>query len=155
MDAEIFVDKIALSDQEVFDMLYEGGTNWVRIRVWNDPYNGGGGYGGNNALEKAVELGSLQPMQVIQWVRVESVYFTGSLPGFLSIMHIMQMDLSMQRSTRRISNCGRNMAPVEHPAIQLNMIPLMPVSGTEEVQSIIRHGSLLTELRFQLHRHTL
>ncbi len=54
-------DGNALSDQEFFDMLYKGGTNWVRIRVWNDPYNGNGnGYGGgNNDLEKAVELGKL------------------------------------------------------------------------------------------------
>ena len=92
VDAEIFVDKVALSDtfitgadlssyisikdsgvvykdqdgnalsdQEFFNMLYKGGTNWVRIRVWNDPYNGNGnGYGGgNNDIEKAVELGKL------------------------------------------------------------------------------------------------
>jgi len=59
----VFKDKKgnALSDQEFFDMLYDGGTNWVRIRIWNDPYNGNGnGYGGgNNDLEKAVEIGKL------------------------------------------------------------------------------------------------
>ncbi|MCM1113286.1 MAG: glycosyl hydrolase 53 family protein [Muribaculum sp.] len=51
----------ALSDEEFFDMLREGGTNWVRIRVWNDPYdsNGSGYGGGNSDLEKAVKLGRL------------------------------------------------------------------------------------------------
>lgn len=50
-----------LSDSEFFEMLAEGGTNWVRIRVWNDPYNGNGkGYGGGNSdLEKAVLIGRL------------------------------------------------------------------------------------------------
>lgn len=51
----------ALSDSEFFTMLHDGGTNWVRIRIWNDPYNGSGnGYGGgNNDLEKAKTLGKL------------------------------------------------------------------------------------------------
>lgn len=51
----------ALSDEEFFEMLAEGGTNWVRIRIWNDPYdsNGNGYGGGNSDLEKAVELGQL------------------------------------------------------------------------------------------------
>lgn len=50
-----------LSDSEFFEMLAEGGTNWVRIRVWNDPYNGNGqGYGGGNSdLEKAILIGRL------------------------------------------------------------------------------------------------
>ena len=51
----------ALSDQEFFKLLAEGGTNWVRIRIWNDPYdsNGNGYGGGNSDLEKAVKLGKL------------------------------------------------------------------------------------------------
>lgn len=51
----------ALSDEEFFQMLYKGGTNWVRIRIWNDPYNGNGnGYGGGNSdLEKAKIIGKL------------------------------------------------------------------------------------------------
>ena len=50
-----------LSDQEFFSLLKEGGTNWVRIRVWNNPYNGTGkGYGGGNSdIAKAVALGKL------------------------------------------------------------------------------------------------
>lgn len=50
-----------LSDQEFFDYLAAGGTNWVRIRVWNNPYDGGGnGYGGGNSdLDKAVIIGQL------------------------------------------------------------------------------------------------
>lgn len=50
-----------LSDSEFFKYLYDGGTNWVRIRVWNDPYDArGNGYGGgNNDLEKAKKIGKL------------------------------------------------------------------------------------------------
>lgn len=50
-----------LSDAEFFNYLHDGGMNWVRIRIWNDPYNSSGnGYGGgNNDLEKAIRLGQL------------------------------------------------------------------------------------------------
>lgn len=50
-----------LSDAEFFRYLKNGGTNWVRIRIWNDPYDGSGnGYGGgNNDLEKAKTMGKL------------------------------------------------------------------------------------------------
>lgn len=50
-----------LSDEGFFQYLKDGGTNWVRIRIWNDPYNGSGqGYGGgNNDLDKAVTIGRL------------------------------------------------------------------------------------------------
>lgn len=92
VDAEVFVEKIALSDdfitgadissylsvvdsgavfydfegnvldrQGFFKFLADNGTNYVRIRVWNDPYDASGnGYGGgNNDLEKAKEMGVL------------------------------------------------------------------------------------------------
>lgn len=50
-----------LSNAEFFRYLKDGGTNWVRIRIWNDPYDGSGrGYGGgNNDLEKAKTIGKL------------------------------------------------------------------------------------------------
>lgn len=50
-----------LSDAEFFKYLRDGGTNWVRIRVWNNPYDSSGrGYGGgNNDLEKAKVMGKL------------------------------------------------------------------------------------------------
>lgn len=50
-----------LSDSEFFSYLRDGGMNWVRIRIWNDPYNSSGnGYGGgNNDLEKAIRLGQM------------------------------------------------------------------------------------------------
>lgn len=50
-----------LSDAEFFRYLHDGGTNWVRIRIWNNPYDGSGrGYGGgNNDLEKAKTIGKL------------------------------------------------------------------------------------------------
>lgn len=44
-----------------FDFLGECGINWVRVRVWNDPYDEEGhGYGGgNNDLDKAKLIGRL------------------------------------------------------------------------------------------------
>lgn len=50
-----------LDDAGFFKYLYDGGTNWARIRVWNNPYdsNGNGYGGGNNDLEKAKEIGRL------------------------------------------------------------------------------------------------
>lgn len=49
----------ALDDQGFFDLLAECGVNYVRVRVWNDPYDAeGNGYGGgNNDLEKAIMIG--------------------------------------------------------------------------------------------------
>lgn len=51
----------ALTEQGFFDLLAEGGTNYIRIRIWNDPYNAEGkGYGGgNNDLSKAITMGQL------------------------------------------------------------------------------------------------
>ena len=51
----------ALSDEEFFKYIKAGGTNWVRIRIWNDPYDSSGnGYGGgNNDLKKAITIGQL------------------------------------------------------------------------------------------------
>lgn len=50
-----------LSDAAFFKYLRDGGTNWVRIRIWNNPYDSSGrGYGGgNNDLEKAKKIGKL------------------------------------------------------------------------------------------------
>ncbi|MDE5718789.1 MAG: glycosyl hydrolase 53 family protein, partial [Lachnospiraceae bacterium] len=54
-------DGKTLSDAAFFRYLHDGGTNWVRIRIWNNPYDGSGrGYGGgNNDLEKAKVMGKL------------------------------------------------------------------------------------------------
>lgn len=50
-----------LSDKEFFAAVAAGGTNWVRIRLWDDPYDSSGnGYGGgNNDIEKAITLARL------------------------------------------------------------------------------------------------
>ena len=52
-------DGNVITDQQFFDQLKEAGVNYVRIRVWNDPYdsNGNGYGGGNNDLEKAKKIG--------------------------------------------------------------------------------------------------
>ena len=46
-------------EQDVFLTLAESGVNTVRVRVWNHPYDAdGNGYGGgNNDIDKAVEIG--------------------------------------------------------------------------------------------------
>ena len=46
-------------EQDVFMTLAQSGVNYIRIRVWNDPYdeNGNGYGGGNNDLDTAIELG--------------------------------------------------------------------------------------------------
>lgn len=45
--------------QDIFTTLADAGVNYVRVRVWNDPYDAeGNGYGGgNNDVDKAVEIG--------------------------------------------------------------------------------------------------
>ncbi len=46
-------------EQDVFKTLAEAGVNYIRFRVWNDPYdeNGNGYGGGNNDVATAIELG--------------------------------------------------------------------------------------------------
>ena len=47
-------------EQDVFKTLAENGVTHIRVRVWNHPYdaNGNGYGGGNNDVEKAVEIGT-------------------------------------------------------------------------------------------------
>lgn len=46
-------------EQDIFTTLSESGVNYIRVRVWNNPYdkNGNGYGGGNNDLEKAIAIG--------------------------------------------------------------------------------------------------
>lgn len=46
-------------EQDIFKTLPDAGVNYIRVRVWNDPYDSKGrGYGGgNNDLAKAIEIG--------------------------------------------------------------------------------------------------
>lgn len=46
-------------EQDVFMTLAQSGVNYIRLRVWNDPYdeNGKGYGGGNNDVTTAIELG--------------------------------------------------------------------------------------------------
>ena len=46
-------------EQDVFQTLAEAGVNYIRVRIWNDPYDeNGNGYGGGNCdIETAVEIG--------------------------------------------------------------------------------------------------
>lgn len=46
-------------EQDIFKTFADAGVNYVRVRIWNDPYDSdGNGYGGgNNDLETAIEIG--------------------------------------------------------------------------------------------------
>ena len=46
-------------EQDIFKTLAESGVNYIRVRVWNNPYDSeGNGYGGgNNDIDTAVEIG--------------------------------------------------------------------------------------------------
>lgn len=46
-------------EQDIFRTLADAGVNYIRVRVWNDPYDkDGNGYGGgNNDVQKAVIIG--------------------------------------------------------------------------------------------------
>lgn len=47
------------SEADVFQVLSDNGLNYIRLRVWNDPYDSrGNGYGGGNCdIDAAVEMG--------------------------------------------------------------------------------------------------
>lgn len=46
-------------EEDLFKVLADAGVNYIRVRVWNDPYDeNGNGYGGGNCdTEKAAEIG--------------------------------------------------------------------------------------------------
>ncbi|UOE94059.1 glycosyl hydrolase 53 family protein [Alkalihalobacillus sp. LMS39] len=46
-------------EQDIFTTFRDAGVNYVRVRIWNDPYdsNGNGYGGGNNDVDKAIEIG--------------------------------------------------------------------------------------------------
>ncbi|SFG75385.1 arabinogalactan endo-1,4-beta-galactosidase [Lachnospiraceae bacterium C7] len=50
-----------LTKQGFFDVLNDSGVNYVRIRVWNDPYDSNGhGYGGGNCdINNAITIGKM------------------------------------------------------------------------------------------------
>lgn len=45
--------------EDLFRVLADAGVNYIRVRIWNDPYdkNGNGYGGGNNDVEKAMKIG--------------------------------------------------------------------------------------------------
>jgi len=47
------------NEEDVFKVLKDNGVNYIRVRIWNDPYDAdGNGYGGgNNDIDKAVLIG--------------------------------------------------------------------------------------------------
>lgn len=47
-------------EKDLLRILADHGVNYIRVRVWNDPYdkNGNGYGGGNNDVEKAAQIGS-------------------------------------------------------------------------------------------------
>ena len=55
-------------EADLLEVLADAGLNYVRVRVWNDPYdaNGNGYGGGNNDVEKAMEIGKRAAKQGIK-----------------------------------------------------------------------------------------
>lgn len=47
------------NEKDVYQILSENGVNYIRVRVWNDPYDKNGkGYGGGNCdIDNAIEIG--------------------------------------------------------------------------------------------------
>lgn len=47
------------TEEDIFKLLADNGVNYIRVRIWNDPYDSdGNGYGGGNSdLEKAKQIG--------------------------------------------------------------------------------------------------
>ena len=47
------------NEKDVYQILAENGVNYIRVRIWNDPFDkDGNGYGGGNCdIENAVEIG--------------------------------------------------------------------------------------------------
>ncbi|MBE6626713.1 MAG: extra-cellular endo-beta-1,4-galactanase [Ruminococcaceae bacterium] len=47
------------NEKDVYEILAENGINYIRVRIWNDPYDkNGNGYGGGNCdLDNAIEIG--------------------------------------------------------------------------------------------------
>ena len=47
------------SEKDVYEILSQNGVNYIRVRVWNDPYDSkGNGYGGGNCdIQNALEIG--------------------------------------------------------------------------------------------------
>lgn len=42
-------------EADLFQVLHDAGVNWIRLRIWNDPYNAAGlGYGGGNNDEESL-----------------------------------------------------------------------------------------------------
>jgi len=48
-------------EKNVFEILSQNGINYIRVRIWNDPFDeAGNGYGGGNCdIENAVKIGKL------------------------------------------------------------------------------------------------
>ena len=47
------------TEKDVYQILSENGINYIRVRIWNDPYDANGnGYGGGNCdLANAITIG--------------------------------------------------------------------------------------------------
>ncbi len=47
------------TEKDVYEILSENGINYIRVRIWNDPFDASGnGYGGGNCdIENAIEVG--------------------------------------------------------------------------------------------------
>ena len=48
-------------EKDLYEIVHSFGINYIRIRIQNDPYdsNGNGYGGGNNDMNKAIEIGKI------------------------------------------------------------------------------------------------
>ena len=62
-------------ERDVFETMAEAGVNWIRLRVWNDPFDAGGrGYGGGNCDISTAETLGLRATACAQRVLVDFHY---------------------------------------------------------------------------------
>ena len=71
-------------EQDLFRILADHGVNYIRVRVWNDPYNGeGNGYGGgNNDLDAAKRKSANAPRNTVcgcWWISITPT--SGRIPA--------------------------------------------------------------------------
>ena len=55
------------NEKDVYQILAENGINYIRVRIWNDPFDAdGNGYGGGNCdIDNAVEIGKRAHSQTV------------------------------------------------------------------------------------------
>ena len=119
-------------EQDVFMTLAQSGVNYIRLRVWNDPYdeNGNGYGGGNNDVETAIEHQITIPVVSLDWLH-QVIQINPELNGLL--FHI-KVDTGMNRiGLKNASDVKKAISSIlEHNGI---------VEGINNVVKQIKHAA--------------